>query len=91
MYGISSKTQSYNLALQFLDDKLGAISCGNAVTKFYYGCANQDVMSAITDPVLIKAFAIDDPTILQHTNFTPPVTQPQRDAWTAMWARVKAE
>ena len=91
LYGISSKTQSYNLALQFLDDKLGATACGNAVTIFYYGCANQEVMSAITDPVLIKAFAIDDPTILQHTNFTPPVTQAQRDAWTAMWARVKAE
>jgi spermidine/putrescine-binding protein len=91
LYGISTKTESYNLALKFLDDKLAELSCGNAVTLFYYGCANQDVMNAITDPVLVQAFAIDDPSILEHTNFTPPVTQEQRDAWTAMWARVKAE
>jgi spermidine/putrescine transport system substrate-binding protein len=91
LYGISSQTESYQLALKFLDDKLAVTSCGNAVTNFYYGCANQEVMDAVTDPVLIQAFGIDDPSILETTNFTPPVTQAQRDAWTAMWARVKAE
>jgi spermidine/putrescine transport system substrate-binding protein len=91
LYGISSKTESYQLALKFLDDKLAAASCNNAVVNFYYGCVNQEVMDAVTDPVLIKAFGIDDPSILESTNFTPPVTQAQRDAWTSMWARVKAE
>jgi spermidine/putrescine transport system substrate-binding protein len=91
LYGISSKTDSYELALKFLDDKLATLSCENAVTLFYYGCANQEVMAGITDPILIKAFSIDDPSIIESTNFTPPVTQAQRDAWTAMWARVKAE
>ena len=91
LYGISSKTESYQLALKFLDDKLAAASCNNAVVNFYYGCVNQEVMDAVTDPVLIQAFGIDDPSILESTNFTPPVTQAQRDAWTAMWARVKAE
>jgi hypothetical protein len=61
------------------------------VTQFYYGCANADVMAAVEDPVLIEAFGIDDPSILETTNFTPPVTAEQRDAWTAMWARVKAD
>ena len=88
-YGISSQTDSYNLALQFLDDKLAKMSCENAVTNFYYGCVNQEVMAGITDPVLIQAFGINDPSILAHTNFTPLVTQAQRDAWTAMWLRVK--
>ena len=91
LYGISSKTESYQLALKFLDDKLAAATCNNTVVNFYYGCVNQEVMDAVTDPVLIKAFGIDDPSILESTNFTPPVTQAQRDAWTAMWARVKAE
>jgi spermidine/putrescine transport system substrate-binding protein len=91
LYGISSKTDSYQLALKFLDDKLAAASCGNAVTNFYYGCANQDVMKAVTDPVLVKAFSIDDPSVLEHSNFTPPVTSDQRKAWSDMWARVKAE
>ena len=71
--------------------KLAEPTCGNAVTLFYYGCANADVMAAIDDPVLIEAFSLDDPTILETTNFTPIVTQEQRDAWTAMWERVQAE
>ena len=90
LYGISAKSSNVDLALKFLDDKLATLSCSNAVTLFYYGCANQEVMSAITDATLIKAFALDDPSILQHTNFTPPVTKAQRDAWTEMWGRVKA-
>jgi spermidine/putrescine transport system substrate-binding protein len=90
LYGINADTESYNLALEFLDLKLGEISCGNAVAIFYYGCANSEVMAAIDDPVLIEAFSIDDPSILETTNFTPPVTEEQRDAWTEMWERVQA-
>ena len=90
LYGISAKTANLGLALKFLDDKLATMSCSNAVTQFYYGCANQEVMSGITDPTLIKAFALDDPTILAHTNFTPLVSATQRTAWTAMWASVKS-
>jgi hypothetical protein len=91
LYGISAETDSYELALEFLDLKLAELACGNAVTLFYYGCANSEVMAAIDDPVLIEAFGIDDPDILESTNFTPPVTAEQRDAWTAMWTRVKSE
>jgi len=91
LYGISSKTANYDLALEFLDMKLATLTCSNAVTLFYYGCANQEVMDAIEDPVLIEAFGIDDPSIIESTNFTPPVTDAQRTAWTEMWGRVKAE
>jgi hypothetical protein len=61
------------------------------VALFYYGCANADVMAAIDDPVLVEAFSIDDPSILESTNFTPLVTDAQREAWTGMWERVQAE
>jgi spermidine/putrescine transport system substrate-binding protein len=91
LYGISAESDSPELALEFLDAKLAELTCSNAVTLFYYGCANSEVMAAIEDPVLIEAFGIDDPSILESTNFTPPVTAEQRDAWTAMWTRVKAE
>ena len=74
LYGISADTDSYELALEFLDNKLAETTCSNAVTLFYYGCANGDVMAAIDDPVLIEAFSLDDPTILETTNFTPNVT-----------------
>ena len=90
LYGISADTDSYQLALEFLDQKLAETTCGNAVTLFYYGCANGDVMAALDDPVLIEAFGINDPAILESTNFTPLVTQEQRDAWTTMWERIQA-
>ena len=91
LYGISAESDSPELAHQFLDNKLAETSCSNAVTLFYYGCANAEVMAAIEDPVLIEAFGLDDPAILETTNFTPLVTEEQRDAWTAMWERVQAE
>jgi spermidine/putrescine transport system substrate-binding protein len=91
LYGISAETDSPQLALEFVDAKLEELTCSNAVTIFYYGCANADVMAAVDDPILIEAFGIDNPDILETANFTPPVTAEQRDAWTAMWTRVKAE
>ena len=47
-------------------------------------------MDSVTDPVLIEAFSLDDPTVIASSNFTPPVTSDQRTAWTEMWGRVKA-
>ncbi len=90
LYGIRKGTANYDLALKFLDDKLAFATGSNVVNEFYYGDSNQDVMKGITDPTLVKAFSLDDPSILLHTNFTPLVTAEQRDAWTAMWAEVKA-
>lgn len=90
-YAINADTDSYELALKFLDAKLADLTMTNLVTIGYYGAANQAVMDAIDDPVLIEAFGINDPAILETTNFTPKVTQTQRDAWTEMWARVQAE
>ncbi len=90
LYGISADSESPELAHQFLDQKLADTTCSNAVTLFYYGCANADVMAAIDDPLLIETFGLDDPDILETTNFTPNVTEEQRAAWTAMWERVQA-
>ena len=90
LYGISAESDSPELAHEFLDMKLAELTCSNAVTLFYYGCANSDVMAAIEDPVLIEAFGVNDPDILETTNFTPPVTEQQRTDWTAMWERVQA-
>ena len=91
LYGISADSDSPELAHEFLDNKLAELTCSNAVTLFYYGCANGDVMAAVDDPFLIEVFSLDDPTILESTNFTPIVTEEQRDAWTGMWERVQAE
>ena len=90
LYGIRKGTPNYDLALKLLDSKLAEATGNNVVGLFYYGHSNQQVMSGITDPTLKEAFAIDDPSVLDRTNFTPNLTAEQRDAWTAMWAEVKA-
>ena len=89
-YCIRKGTPNYDLALRFIDEKLGETTGTNLVNNYYYGSANADVMSAITDETLRTAFSLDDPTILQTTNFTPNLTAEQRDAWNAMWLEVKA-
>jgi spermidine/putrescine transport system substrate-binding protein len=91
VYGIRKASTNLDLAYAFLDSKLGSETGNNLVNNFYYGTANGDVMAAISDPTLKEAFAIDDPTILSRTNFTPNLTSTQRDAWTTMWADVKAQ
>ena len=91
VYGIRKDTPNLDLAHLFLDAKLGAATGENLVNLYYYGTANQDVMNGITDPTLKEAFSIDDPSILESTNFTPNLTAEQRDAWTAMWTEVKAD
>jgi spermidine/putrescine transport system substrate-binding protein len=90
VYGIRKDSPNYDLALRFLDEKLGQLTGENLVNLYYYGTSNADVMAAITDETLKEAFSIDDPSILDKTNFTPNLTAEQRDAWTAMWAEVKA-
>jgi spermidine/putrescine transport system substrate-binding protein len=90
VYGIRKGAPNLELALKFLDDKLADATMNNVVNQFYYGAANQDVMKGVTDATLKQAFSVDDPTILQRTNFTPNLTAKQRDDWTAMWTEVKA-
>jgi len=90
LYCIRKGSENVDLAHKFLDTKLAEATGNNLVNLYYYGSANQDVMNAITDETLKAAFSIDDPTILEQTNFTPNLTAEQRDAWTAMWAEVKA-
>jgi spermidine/putrescine-binding protein len=90
VYGIRSDSPNYDLALRFLDEKLGVQAGVNTITNFYYGHVSTEAQAQITDENLIEAFSIDDPTVLERTNFTPNLTAEQRDAWTAMWAEVKA-
>ena len=89
-YGIRKGTENLDLALKFLDAKLAEATGNHVVNDFYYGHSNQDVMNSVTDPMLLEAFGLNDPDILEKTNFTPNLTTAQRDAWTAMWAEVKA-
>ena len=103
VYGVRKDSENYDLALRFLDEKLGLLTGQNLVNLYYYGSSNQDVMSGLADPaqaesyggaetqaLLNDTFGLDDPAVLQSTNFTPNLPADQRDAWTAMWTEVKA-
>ncbi len=52
IYGIRADSPNYDLALQFLDEKLGMLTGNNLVNLYYYGHANSEVMAAITDETL---------------------------------------
>ena len=90
VYGIRKGTENYDLALKFLDAKLAEATGNSVVNLFYYGHTNQDVMNGITDETLKQAFSVDDPSILEKTNFTPNLSAAQLEAWPAMWVEVKA-
>ena len=90
MYGIRKGTKNPDLALKFVDEKLSTATANNVINEFNYGVANGEVMNGISDPTLKRAFSLDDPSVLQRTNFTPELTAAQRDAWTSMWTEVKA-
>lgn len=89
-YGIRAGTENLDNAYAFLDGKLAEETARNVVETFYYGSANQDVMASIDDPELIDVLAIDDPTVLDRTFFSPAISAEQRDAWAEMWVDVKA-
>ena len=89
VYGIRKDSPNYDLALRFLDEKLGSKTGEYLVNTWYFGTSNADVIAGITDETLKEAFSVDDPSILQHTNFTPNLTTAQRDAWIAMWSEAK--
>jgi len=90
VYGLRKDTTNLDLAYSFLDGKLAELTGENLVYNFFYGTTNQTVMNGITDETLKEAFSVDDPTVLEKTNFTPNLTAKQRDDWTTRWADVKS-
>jgi spermidine/putrescine transport system substrate-binding protein len=89
-YAISATTDNYDLALEFLDDKLAEQTATNLLTLYAYGHVNPSAYGAVEDENLIEALSLDDPTILERTNFTVPISFEDFQAAVEMWAQVKA-
>jgi spermidine/putrescine-binding protein len=83
VYGIRKGTKNHDLALKFVDEKLSTATANNVITEFNYGVANGEVMNSISDPTLNKAFSLDDPSVLERSNFTPEL-MPSSRSWTAV-------
>lgn len=90
VYGILKGTKNYELALKFLDEKLSTRTANNVVNELGYGVANQEVWSRNSNPTL-KELSLDNPSVLQRTNFPPELTAEQIDAWADMWSQVRAK
>ena len=89
-YAISVKAKNYDLALEFLDNKLGKETATHLLIDYAYGHPVPEYFSVVEDPLLIQALALDDPSILERTNFTAPLSTENRDRFTQLWAEVKA-
>jgi spermidine/putrescine transport system substrate-binding protein len=89
-YSISADTENYDLALAFLDGKLAEQTATNLLTMYAYGHVNPTSYAAVEDENLTQALSLDDPTILERTNFTRPITFEDFQGFVEMWADVKA-
>ncbi len=89
-YAISATTDNYDLALEFLDGKLGEQTGTNLLVQYAYGHVVPDYFTAVEDPDLIEALSLDDPSVLERTNFQVPISAEDRDRFVAMWAEVMA-
>jgi spermidine/putrescine transport system substrate-binding protein len=89
-YVISAATENYDLALEFLDGKLGEQTATNLLVLYAYGHVVPEYFDVVTDELLIQALSLDDPSILENTNFTVPLSAVDRDRFNEMWAEVKA-
>jgi spermidine/putrescine transport system substrate-binding protein len=90
LYGISPKCGSPDLAYAFLDEKLSREQGVGLISAFAYGHVNPAAYAGVTDSNIVRALALNDPTVLERTRFTPLVSEAQRDAFGQLWARVKA-
>jgi spermidine/putrescine transport system substrate-binding protein len=89
-YGISTKARNYDLALAFLDAKLGEANATNLLNEYAYGHAVPDYFKFVTDPLLREALSLDDASVLDRSNFTKYISSADRDRFVQMWTEVKA-
>ena len=69
---------------------MGEQTATHLLVDYAYGHVVPDYYTAVQDPALIEALSLDDPSILEHTNFTVPITSADRDRFVQMWAEVMA-
>lgn len=83
-----SDTQEYYHAHEFVDAWLADRSALWLLNNYYYGHANTSVDLSKVDPAVVKAFSMDDPTILDRTTFNQWI--PNRSKYSQIWDEIKA-
>ncbi len=90
LYGVSAACKDKDLAYGFLDEKLSSDQGVHLISSFAYGHVNPAASKGVTDTNIVKALSLNDPTVLDRTQFTPLVSEADRDQFGQLWARVKA-
>ena len=81
-------TQDYYHAHKFVDAWLANRSAVWLLNNYYYGHSNTSIDLSKVDPVVVQAFSLDDPTILDRTTFNRWI--PNRAGYNQAWSEVKA-
>jgi spermidine/putrescine-binding protein len=91
VYGfcIPKSSQNPALAHDYIDAMLDVDAMAEMANQYGYGAANSAVVER-TDPELVRLMELDQPNIIERTNFFQPLSEEQRQAWTTLWDEVKA-
>lgn len=90
LYGITAESDNPEAALAFIDLKLAEQSSTNLLTTLGYGHVNPKYYDTVTDPNLIEALSLDDPSALEDINFSAPFSYEALQTFVEMWDEVKA-
>lgn len=77
------------LAYDYINAALDPAAMAFLSNEYGYGASNTAALP-LTDPALIAALQLDQPDILQRTNFYQSLTNAQRQLFTDTWDQVKA-
>jgi len=88
-YGISTDADNLDQAYAFLNALTDPHSMANMGNEFYYGVASQTAKELL-DPYIVELMELDNPTILESTQFYQTLTEEQRQIRENIFLEVKA-
>lgn len=88
-YAISADTKNIDLAYAFLDSLIAPESMAAMVNDYGNGAASTKALPLI-DAEIVRMMELENPEILDKTNFYRSITDEQRQYFTDMWSEVKA-
>jgi len=85
---LMAETENYHHAHAFIDAWLADRSAIWLLNNYYYGHTNTAIDLTKVDPDVVRAFSLDDLSILQRTKFNSWI--PDRAKYNQVWDEVKA-
>jgi spermidine/putrescine-binding protein len=86
---INANAKNVDLAYAYIDAMLAPQALADMANMYGYGVSNADAIPLI-DPAMAKLLELDDPDIINRTNFQKSLTTEQIEEYGQMWSEVKA-